>query len=58
MNLRRVSVATIAPQASLIRMTAARLFIQAKEYEAAREMMARWPAIRTAEPAPSSPPSC
>jgi hypothetical protein len=32
--------AEIAPQASLIRMTAARLFIQAKEYEAAREMMA------------------
>jgi len=30
----------IAPQVSLIRMTAARLFIQAKEYEAAREMMA------------------
>lgn len=32
--------AEIAPQASLIRMTAARLFIQAKEYEAACEMMA------------------
>lgn len=32
--------AEIAPQASLIRMTAARLLIQAKEYEAAREMMA------------------
>lgn len=32
--------AEIAPQASMIRMTAARLFIQAKEYEAACEMMA------------------
>ncbi|ADG11638.1 conserved hypothetical protein [Caulobacter segnis ATCC 21756] len=32
--------AEIAPQASLIRMTAARLFIQAREYEAACEMLA------------------